>query len=87
MNDARRAELEERCQQFLVANEPTPAQLLEFVQQVEREVWLAAEKLIRNHKPGLTVDIATGHLVEDEDGPWGLNSNFADLCRQQREGR
>jgi hypothetical protein len=42
MNQARRAELEERCTRFLVANEPTPAQLLEFVQQVEREVWTKA---------------------------------------------
>jgi hypothetical protein len=77
MTQARRAELEARCQAFLADNEPTPAQLLEFVQQIEREVWLKAAK------------INDDLMLEHDVGSPGISvlAVAANRCHQQREGR
>jgi hypothetical protein len=80
MTQARRAELEARCQAFLADNEPTPAQLLEFVQQIEREVWeKAASKHNMVHINHHTKDYCDGYLQGCKQ--------YAQWLHQQREGR
>lgn len=33
-------------------------------------------------RPGHTLDVTTGKLVSDPDGPWGMGSSFAAACRK-----
>lgn len=36
----------------------------------------AAKDAVRNLKPGFTISLDTGALVDDPDGPWGVPSDF-----------